>query len=124
MFKDRYEKVKLHLRENKKYYFIGAGCFVAGATTVLVFRRADIVTKNVSLLSYKPVQSNTVIVSLARRGHPGNLVRCVETGEVFASQNRAAQALGLGAGNLANHLNAKLPHVKGLHFERMGEAVA
>lgn len=124
MIKDRIERIKLHVVENKKYYLIGAGGIIVGAAGMYFFRNPQVITKNVSLLSYKPTQSNTVIVSLTRRGHPGNIVRCLETGEAFASQKRAAIATGVSPGNLSRHLSGKLPHVKGLHFENLGEAAA
>lgn len=51
------------------------------------------------------------------------LVRCNETGEVFASQNRAADLLKIPKSLLTGHLNGKFESANGLTFERIGEAV-
>lgn len=58
---------------------------------------------------------------LSRRGHPGNAVKCEETGEIFASQNRAAEANKISPSRLASHLAGNLENVGGLHFTKLGE---
>lgn len=115
-------KIKTHFRNNKRVYLaFGAGvglCLVAGG------RRDVSVKSNIKYLGINSPDNSTnvVVTQLARRGHPGNMVRCNETGEVFASQQRAAETLGLSAGNLSQHLNSKYDHVGGLTFEKLGEA--
>jgi len=106
------EKIKGHFRKNKdRYLFFGLG-----AVVVLAFRRP---------VSIAPVfnNSNTVITELSRRGHPGFILKCNETGEVFASIARAADVMGLNRPNVVSHLKGRVPHVGGYTFEMLGEAV-
>lgn len=116
------DKVKTHFRENKKVYLAFAGgallVYVAGS------RRDVEVNSNTKYLSINSPDhsTNVVVTQLQRRGHPGNLVRCNETGEVFASQQRAAEAMGINPGTLSSHLNGKYDSAQGLTFERLGEA--
>lgn len=58
---------------------------------------------------------------LSRRGHPGNAVKCEETGEIFASQNRAAEANNISPTTLRRNLIGEIPDAKGLHFTKLGE---
>lgn len=44
------------------------------------------------------------IAGKSRIGRPARPVVCVETGQVYSSINAAAQACGIGVGNLSNHL--------------------
>jgi hypothetical protein len=106
-------KIKAHWRKNKKLY-IGIG--IGAAIAVIVIRRP---------VSIAPVfnNNNTVITDLSRRGHPGYIVRCKETGEVFASINRTSDLMNLNYGNLVSHLKGRLPAVGGYTFEILGEAI-
>lgn len=47
----------------------------------------------------------------------GQRVRCIETGEEFASQNQCARTLGISQGNLWKHLKGLRGCVNGMHFE-------
>jgi DNA endonuclease I-HmuI-like, NUMOD-like domain len=105
-------KIKAHFRKNKKLYLgIGIGILIT-----LAVRRP---------VSIAPIfnNTNTVITDLSRRGHPGYIVRCKETGEVFASINRAANVMGLNQANIVHFLKGRVPHVGGYTFEVLGEAV-
>ena len=42
-----------------------------------------------------------------------------EGGEVFSSQNKAADALGIGSKDISCQLNGIKPDINGLHFERI-----
>ncbi len=55
------------------------------------------------------------------RGHRGNKVRHDQTGILYASQNLAAESLGLDPGALSKHLNGRSAHVKGNTFTNLGE---
>jgi hypothetical protein len=121
-----FEKVKVHIGHHKVAYSFGAGVVVTGVT-VFIFRSGGSLgeLRNTAFLVLRNRQTinNIVITQLERRGHPGNLTRCVETGEVFASQARAADLMGINRGNLVSHLNGRVPVVNGYTFERIGEAV-
>ena len=120
--KERIERAKKHLKDNKKIYLIGAGGLVVGVVVGFVSSGKAIQIVDSFNIKYKSPTTNTVIAELVRRGHPGNLIRCVETGEVFASQQRAAEVLDVNPGNLSRHLNGKLASVNGKTFELIGEA--
>jgi len=119
--------MKEHFKKHKTAYLI-AGAAVGGAVLGVVGYL--ILTKNGQLvinesfqmkLIDRSVHNNTVITELVRQGHPGNKVRCVETGVVYPSQNVAAKATGVNPGNLSNHLSGRQGSVGGLHFENLGE---
>ena len=116
----RTDRVKTHFADNKQIYIaVGVGIVVGAAVATTVVKRDAV--KVVTLRIFSP-GDNLIITNLERRGHPGYLVRCLETGEVYSSINRAAKACSVNAGNLCRHLNGHLEHVKGLHFEKIGEA--
>ena len=54
------------------------------------------------------------------KGHPGFVTRCVETGELFETQNTAASFFEIPPSILSRHLNEGLELREGLHFERLG----
>lgn len=115
----RLDRVKKHLKENKQVYLVGAGCLATG-----YFLRPQVVNiVDVCNLKYKSPTTNVVVTNVIRRGHPGNIIRCIDTGEVFASQRRAAQALGIHPYELYRHLSGHLETAGGHIFENLGEAV-
>ena len=59
------------------------------------------------------------VIEAHRQGPPSWVVRCLETGEAWASQRSAALANGLQESHLSSHLNGLRDHVNGLHFERV-----
>ena len=115
------QKVKGHFKKHKVKYIIGGVCIVVGGTVGYYLGNKGII--NVQLVNTGSVEQHQYIDKsvnvLTRRGHAGNVVRCVETGEVFASQNRACDLLGLNRADLSNHLNGIKDEVKGLHFEKI-----
>lgn len=119
---EKTSKIRMHFRENKKVY-IGTACgVVVGVVAYAIGGPKSIQIVDNFNLKYKSPTSTQVIAMLERRGHPGNVIRCVETGEPFASQNRAAAATGVNAGALSQHLSGLKESVKGLHFVKEGEA--
>lgn len=46
----------------------------------------------------------------------------IETGEVFASQGRAADLMDIDRSNLSQHLKGRVDSVGGYTFEKLGEA--
>jgi hypothetical protein len=125
-FRRLFEKARNHVKRHQVVYSFGAGVAVTGVT-VLIFRRAmpQGGLRNTAFLVFRNRQTvnNVIITQLERRGHPGYIIKCNETGEVFASQARAADAMGINRPNLVSHLNGRLPHTGGYTFERLGEAV-
>lgn len=117
------QKVKSHFKRNKGKYIVGGTCIVVGGTVGAYLGNRGII--NIQLVNTGHVEQSLYIDKsiniLSRRGHAGNIVRCVETGEVFASQNRACDLLGINRAELSNHLNGLKDDVKGLHFEKEGD---
>lgn len=120
--------VKTHFRENKEAYIYSIVGAVTGAVVGTLVNEVgmkdSVAVSNTNAPSQKVLfgdaimyNYNTVLVS---RDNPSIPVRCIDTGEVFASQNRAAQANGLDSSDLSRHLRGVGgDHVKGLRFERI-----
>ena len=53
------------------------------------------------------------------RGHPGYLTRCLETKMTWPTQKAAAYAHGVHPNRMSDHLNGRLEHLNGNHFERI-----
>lgn len=119
------QKVKGHFKRNKGKYIIGGVCLTAGVVIGVVVSKSvrsesdDVITNVKGIFIKSPVTTN---VHLERRGHPGNVIRCNETGEIFASQRRAAEAMGLSNIELYNQLTGRADTAKGYTFEKLGEA--
>ncbi len=122
---DRIEKIQNHFKENKTVYLAGAGGVVIGAIGVFVTSGGGVQivdSMKLTLVNWKsPHTSQTVMI---RRGHPGNIIRCDQTGELFASQARAAKANNISGASLSMHLRGLKENVKGLTFNNLGEATA
>lgn len=123
MMNEKIEQAKQHFKRNKTVYIstgiaatIGvAGGFVLGNGGTQIVDSFKIV-----LVNWKsPHISQTTLI---RRGHPGNIIKCIETGELFASQNRAADVMGISRSNLGKHLSGLRDNVGGFTFELIGEA--
>lgn len=117
------DKIRTHISENKVAYIAGVAGVGVGAVLVggMFYGRQIIINDSLNVSVNSP-KTNIVVANLTRRGHPGNIIRCVETGEVFASQRRAAEALGLNRIDIYKMLKGELDNVKGLSFENLGEA--
>jgi hypothetical protein len=119
--KERLERVKTHLKENKKVYFTGASCLVAGALGSAILMPKDCMNvRQFQVLTWKSRQSVEVFVEAL--GDPGNIVQDTTTGIVYASQGQAARELSLDRARITDHLMGRAPHVKGHIFTRLGKA--
>lgn len=120
--------VKSHFEKHKTTYAVAASSLLVGtaigALYVIKTRggEGDFSSVNNVIRGFHYKSTNVIQTSLERRGHPGNLVKCLTNGEVYASQHRAADALDIDPGQLSRHLNGHIPNVKGLKFEVLGEA--
>ena len=117
----RMDRVKHHLRENKKVYLVGAGvgvgCFAAG----YLLRRPKMIEipmiiNNMPKFVNKPVIeiNNTV----NNGGHMRKIVKCLETGQLWLSVTEAAREQGKNLSLMSQHLNHPdvVPEINGLHF--------
>jgi len=124
------DKITSHIERHKGEYCVG---IVAGITCYIMRGRivalgyagangletADTLVTNRSLFSFfSPHDIKTVIVREGR-GHPGYLIRNVNTNQYFPSQRAAAKFLGIDEMTVSRHLNGKLSHVVGNRLERV-----
>lgn len=67
----------------------------------------------------EPTINIVTVVHRDGRGHPGYIVQCLETGEIFLSQGDAANAAGVSPTTMGKHLNGHTDHIYGQHFVRL-----
>ena len=123
--KSKFERVKQHLRENKKTYLAAAGGAVIGGTTVgvIMFRSSGIqipeiqqTAKNIALIVWKSPPTN---IALVREACPEPIpVLDKATGEAYRSIRRAAAATGRNVMDISKD-------AQGLQerFERLSDSV-
>lgn len=137
MSETKKEKIVSHFREHKQMHIgVGVGLGVAtlaGITYLIVRDRYEALvpdgaygskTADTSItmrpLSIFSSQNNIVNVEARNgRGHPGYIVRCLETGDYFTSQREAAAALNVSETILSKHLSGKIQDAEGFHLERL-----
>jgi len=137
---DMTDEIKSHFEKYKAVYITGGAGILFASFTYLYMRGVAsqsirdatgvpaqgaigvLGERNVSqnIVSGKSNVLNSVsYFSSDRQGPPSWVVRCIETGDVFASQKSAANQMGLSASHLSEHLNGVRDHVSGNHFERI-----
>lgn len=134
------QKCKEHFKKHKELYIgigIGLGVVTLAGITVLIMRESrtpldaggdwseKAPTDSLIFSSGKTVfgDVNNNIVNTFHKGttgNPGFITRCIETGEVFATQGDAARAFDIPESILSKHLNYGRQLVENLHFERVG----
>lgn len=137
------------VRNKNTGLILSPGLGGAGYLTVSLYKNGKATTKNIhelvakAFLGAKPDgmivnhrngdKSKNEVSNLEYTTYRGNLlhayeyglnrhkksVRIVETGEIFDSQIRCAEAINGDAANISNCLNGKLKSHKGFHFERV-----
>ena len=125
----RKARIKRHFLENKKFYVgFTAGIGVAGISFLIMrgvasqsIGRDTVVTaeRDIVVLGKRAVMNNVSYISSNRQGPPSWVIRCIETGEIFSSQNAAAIEMNLQKGHISQHLNGMRDHVQNYHFERI-----
>ena len=114
----KYEQIKAHVRKNQKTYYIST-IFVVAGVTFLVTRR---VYRPDYVFAKKVVIKDSMLFfgTFARdQGPPSYLVECVETGAKYLSQVACADAEGISASTLSQHLNGARDHIHGKHYVRL-----
>lgn len=123
-------KIKRHINENRKLYLMGTTCVLTGAAVAALYYHKIIIPglPKAELINAPTLTTNgdnspivSIIQTLERRGHPGNVIQCVETGEIFASQRRVCEVFDISSSALSKHLNGLKESIKDLHFKRLGE---
>lgn len=108
----RFARVKRHLKENKKTYLVGAGCFATGyilrGYTLRVVSEVAAPTFNNVVA---PVMNNVVHNTVNNGGHCTKLVKRMSDGALFETVTDAADAAGCSVAKMSRHLNGHSPHV-------------
>jgi hypothetical protein len=140
------DSIKTHVMKYKiQYSCVAAGIVSAGITYIIMRSRLDysisraigVTAKGVHdvlgetsvnalevnrgglVLGNSYALNNVSFISSNRSGPPSWVVRCIETGGIFSSQNSCANEMGLATNELSQHLNGLREHVKDFHFERI-----
>ena len=123
------EKLKAHWEKYKQTYItVGVSIAVGVMVGVGVYVLTKQKNPNIKVDISGNTDSNPIGVNLGtlnytveanRQGPPSWVVRCLETGEVFSSQRKAAEELGVSDRDISTHLNGMKDNVGGLHFERI-----
>jgi len=126
---NRINRIKQHFVEHEEKYVFGVSCFFVGFTVAIMrgryasfHRKLDGPIVTVRPLNFLGKQVNNILTVIQRegRGHPGYLVRCLETNDYYFSQNEVANAMSVWPSLISDHLNGKVESIHGFHFERIG----
>lgn len=107
----RFDNVKNHVRDHKELYIVGG---VVVLTLGFVGAPKVINVVDAFKIQVNSPTTNVVTTELVRRGHPGTIIKNLETGEVYASISRAAEACGIS--------RAAVRKGFGSSFESLGDA--
>ena len=110
-----YQKVKTHLRENKKVYIATAAGVVAGALLFRQDHEAQIV-QQVRQIAFR-ANSNQVVINLTEKSTPSKPVHLVGTNLYFDSLHDAARKTGHSLSKLSRHVNGHVSDLNGDVFE-------
>ena len=123
-----FDEIKAHISRHKTAYTIGVIIGVAGITYLIMKGRTtsflrsldgpDVVT-NRPFTFFSNRTNIVTVIAREGRGHPGYLIQCKETGDIFSSQAGAASWIGTSTANMSQHISGRFPDVYGLHFERI-----
>lgn len=107
------EKIKNHLKENYKIYIaLGAGVVIGGA--VVYFTKSSPTTVNIGngIANQIKIESTIGNLTIQAPGNSGNIL-LDDLGNLYASQNAAAKALGVDKRLVSSHLHGDRDHVMG-----------
>jgi len=126
---ERFEKIKAHLEKHKTLYACVATAAGVATFTAVIMRGRYVenpmgsnghdgaTVRLLSFLSNRP--SVVTVIQREGRGHPGYIVRCIETGDVFLSQTQAAAAMLIPEKVISHQITGKTLDANGYHFERV-----
>jgi hypothetical protein len=119
------QKIKTHIKENKKTYISCTVCFVVGAATsaLIIGSQNAAIVDSFKLQINSPTTNNIMQTVLERRGHPGKVIRCLELDKKWSSIRHAAKELEVNRQDLSEHLRGLKESIGGMHFEYLGDAV-
>lgn len=119
------QKIKTHIKENKKTYIVGGVCFLVGAASVyftsITAGEGPQVLQRVTQFGFRN-EANPVIINLIERSTPSKPVHLVGTDRFFNSLSEAARETGHPLSTLSKHINGLIPNVGGDVFELLQPA--
>lgn len=94
------EKLSEHWSKHKvKYLFVVSLSAAAAAGYILGKSRVSVGNNNTfnenEQLVFAPLAETVIMTNIATAGHPGNIIEDPSTGDIWLSQNKAAEALGV-----------------------------
>ena len=121
------DKPQLTLRKNNQSYTVRVDRVIAetflGEYPGMDVRHRDLDQSNCKVENlYWSTRSETISSSFARGDRLPNRrtpIRVIETGEEYESVSACARETGCARGDIFKCMAGTLPHVKGLHFERI-----
>lgn len=125
-----------HVKRHKVKYIAGGICLMFGALIGVALSINEKVEKATTALQVlksarsrviKPpdirvMVDNNIINYIGRNGHPGNVIYCNETKQVFKSHREATRELGIDSRDLWAYMKGIKPDAKGYTFTKVGEA--
>lgn len=120
----RIERVKTHVKENKRTYIACAGTAVVTAVgTLMVISRKQMAAIDASnninaALVWKPRQElNQYVIELVERSTPSKAVHLIGTDRYFSSLHEAARETGHSVTKISRNVNGHIPDLNGDVFE-------
>lgn len=124
------------MQRNKIMYLAGGSCLMIGSVIGLFLsinrkinhtsNALQILKATRSKLSELPsvdfVPKEKIVDFIGRNGHPGNVIYCNETKQLFKSNREAARELGIDSRDLWAYLKGLKPTARGFTFKTIGEA--
>ena len=128
----RMERVKTHVKENKKIYLACGGTAVVAATvaavgTMIVVKRkapsVEATNQIIAAVAWKPRQElNQYVIELVERSTPSKAVHLVGTDRYFSSLHEAARETGHSVTKISRQVNGHIPDLNGDVFELLEPA--
>lgn len=118
---ERIDRVKSHLRENKKAYIAGAAGLAVGVVSVgtafLLNKDYEAqIVQQVKQIAWR-ANSNQVVINLTEKSTPSKPVHLVGTNLYFDSLSDASRKTGHSLPKLSRHVNGHIPDLNGDVFE-------
>lgn len=128
------QKIKTHIKENKKTYIVGGVCLVvtiAGITACIMRDRyavlqtgadgPDVATVRSLSFNFLSKESGnvTTVISREGKGHPGYITRWLEEMIDYETQGLAATEHDIKPSVMSAHIQGRIPDIDGKHFVRV-----
>lgn len=119
------DDVVKHVKKHKEAYIVGTLGVVGIVLTVVIMKNyGSIKTINVmdnsGAVLIQPKIENAHFYS---PGNSGNVIQDLTTGAIYPSQEAAANALGVSRSQISQHVNGKLPDLRGHILEKIVDGV-